>query len=337
MISVVIAALNEEEVLERLVRRINRAADTWQDDFEVIVVDDGSTDLTPVILDDIHERDPRWRVVTLSRNFGHQSAVSAGLAHANGDAVVILDADLQDPPEVVDQLLERWREGFDVVYAVRTRRKEGILKRLCYTGFYRVLSMLSSIPIPLDSGDFCLLDRRVVDVLNALPERSRFLRGLRRWAGFRQIGVAYERDARLAGDSKYSWSKLVRLALDGIFSLSSAPLKLASVLGIGLCSASILLMTAVLGWWTLDVEVFGMRPRGVAGWTSLCCLLLFLSGLQFLVLGIMGEYLARVFDEVKGRPSWVVARLRGFEFAPGAEDHRTSAPSAPLRLGRSAA
>lgn len=313
MISVVIPVYNEERTIPELHRRLTQAAAGWSDEYEVIVVDDGSQDRSWELLRELHGRDPRWKVLALSRNFGHQAAISAGLCHARGDAVAILDGDLQDPPEEIARFLEKWRDGFQVVYAVRTKRKEGTLKRFCYGAFYRILRRIASTDIPLDAGDFCVMDRAVVDVLKAMPERTRFVRGLRSWAGFRQIGIPYERQARHAGDAKYSLAKLIRLAEDGLLSFSHAPLRLASWLGVLLCGLAFLLVLFVVTWWATDVPIYGMRPGDSVGWTSLVSLILLLAGMQMLMIGVVGEYLARVFEEVKMRPPWVVARSLGLE------------------------
>jgi dolichol-phosphate mannosyltransferase len=304
---------NEQAVLGTLYERLTAAARSWGDDYEVIAVDDGSRDGTLAGLSEIHRRDPRWKVLSFSRNFGHQTAVSAGLHYASGDVAAVMDADLQDPPEELNKLLDQWRAGYHVVYAIRANRKEGVLKRAAYAGFYRLLRKLAAIDIPLDAGDFCLMDRAVVDVLASLPERTRFVRGLRCWAGFRQTGVVYDRPARAAGATKYSLGKLVRLAADGIFSFSSAPLKLSSWLGIGCCAASAVLIVALVVWWASNVPLLGMRPGAAVGWTSLFSLVLFLGGLQLLMIGFIGEYLARVFEETKGRPPWVIAGALGFD------------------------
>lgn len=316
MISIVLPVFNEQDVLPRLYERLTAAARSWDSTYEVIVVDDGSTDGSLGQLFALHQRDPRWKVLSFSRNFGHQRAISAGIHYARGDAVVIMDADLQDPPEELGRFLDQWRAGYQVVYAVRTRRKENICKRLAYASFYRLLRLVASISIPLDSGDFCVMDRSVVEVLKSLPERTRFVRGLRSWAGFRQIGVAYERHARQAGTVKYTVAKLFKLAFDGILSFSSLPLKLSSWLGIGQCALSLVLIAMVLTWRWSNTQILGMNPANAIGWTSLCSLILLLSGLQMLVIGIIGEYLARVFDEVKARPPWIIADARGIEPAP---------------------
>jgi dolichol-phosphate mannosyltransferase len=313
MISLVIPIYNERDTIPALYDRITSAARDWQCDYEMIAVDDGSTDESFELLSAIHREDPRWNVLRLSRNFGHQAAVSAGIHFSRGDAVAILDADLQDPPEELGRFLDKWREGYQVVYAVRTKRKEGFLKRTAYWLFYRLMKYVSSIDIPLDSGDFCLMDRAVVDVIKSMPERTRFVRGLRSWAGFRQVGLEYERQARHAGEVKYTFPKLVRLAVDGVLSFSNMPLRIASWLGVGLCGAAFLLTFLIGCWWACDVRIGGTRPGDAVGWTSLVGLLLLLSGLQMLLIGLVGEYLSRLFDEVKGRPPWVIAEAMGID------------------------
>jgi len=208
------------------------AAATWGMDYEIICVDDGSHDDTWKLLKQQHAADPRWRGLSFARNFGHQTAVSAGLHYATGDAVVVIDADLQDPPEELGRFFEKWRQGYDVVYAIRQNRKEGVFKKICYWSFYRLMAGIASFDVPLDSGDFCLMNRRVVDIIKQMPERNRFVRGLRAWAGFKQIGLAYERPARAAGETKYGFRKLLKLAWDGLFSFSTVPLILGSYLGL---------------------------------------------------------------------------------------------------------
>lgn len=313
MISIVLPFYNEQETLPTLYARLTAAAQHWNDDYEVIAVDDGSRDATPEMLDAITREDPHWKLLRFSRNFGHQAAVSAGLCYSSGDAVVIMDSDLQDPPEELHRFLDKWREGYQVVYAIRTKRKENIFKRTAYAAFYRLLKYLSSIDIPLDAGDFCVMDRSVIEVLRALPERTRFVRGLRSWAGFRQIGVAYERDARYAGDVKYTFRKLLQLAVNGILSFSSAPLRLASWLGVMTCATAAGLIALIVLWRITNLQFGGMTPGQVTGWTSLVSLILFLAGVQMLLIGAIGEYLARVFDEVQGRPPWIIGYASGFE------------------------
>jgi len=319
MISVVIPIHNEEANLPELYNRVTRAAATWGDDYEVIPVDDGSTDTSRKYLEGLHRHDPRWKVLSFSRRFGHQTAISAGLFYSGGDVVAVMDGDLQDPPEELGRFLEKWREGYDVVYAIRTKRKEGLFKRVCYMLFYRVLHRLASLDMPLDAGDFCVMDRAVVDVLRAMPERNRFVRGLRCWSGFRQLGLPYERAARYAGTPKYTFSRLVRLAVTGILLFSSVPLRLAAWAGFCLCALSLLSVPVILVWALANVPIFGMHPRDAAGWTSLVSLICLMAGLQLLAMGVIGQYLARVFDEVQGRPPWVIAYAMGFgdRGAPG--------------------
>jgi dolichol-phosphate mannosyltransferase len=298
-LSIVVPLFNEEENVGELYRRLVAALDALWLSYELVFVNDGSGDRTPALLDDLRRRDPRVIPLHLSRNFGHQPAISAGLAHARGQAVLIMDGDLQDPPEVLGRFIERWREGYEVVYAVRTQRKENIIKCAGYYLFYRVLRAVSDLDIPLDSGDFCLMDRRVVDVLNHLPERMRFVRGLRTFVGFRQIGVTYPRAAREAGKPKYTFRALVRLALDGIISFSSAPLNLVTYLGLtsgGL--AIMLLMWLAISAWT--------RAQPPSGWATAIVVVLFMGSVQLLSLGIVGEYVRRIFLEVKGRPTYIV-------------------------------
>lgn len=320
LLSIVIPVYNELPILGALYERLTRAGRVWNVAYEVIAINDGSTDGSGDALAALHRRDARWKVLSLSRNFGHQAAISAGIHYSRGDAVVVMDADLQDPPEELHRFLDKWREGYQVVYAIRTKRKESFIKRAAYTAFYRLLRRVASIDMPLDAGDFCVMDRAVVEVLRAQPERTRFVRGLRTWAGFRQTGIAYERCARLAGEPKYTLPKLLRLAMDGIFCFSSAPLKLAAWMGVASCAASIGMIVGLCGWWYSAVRLFGMHPRDAAGWTSLCSLVLLLFGLQMLMTGIIGEYLARIFDEVKGREPWIIANALGVD--PQAFDSR---------------
>ena len=301
ILSVVVPLFDERESLAELHRRTVAVLNRLADHFEILLVDDGSRDDTAARIDALAGSDSRVRPIHLSRNFGHQAAISAGIDHARGDAVIVLDGDLQDPPEVIPRLVELWRAGHDVVYAVRSDRKEGPLKRAGYWAFYRLMRALSDIEIPLDSGDFCLMDRRVVEVLRHLPERLRFLRGLRSFAGFRQVGLRYERAARADGQSKYSTQALVRLAIDGLVSFSSYPLRLVTYLGI----ASAGLAMALTAWVVVDAIASGASPRG---WASTIIVVLFMGATQLVSLGIIGEYVRRIFLETKGRPTYIVAR-----------------------------
>ncbi len=312
VLSVVVPALNEEENLPDLIRAVVAALEPAGESFELLIVDDGSQDRTWEILRGAHAADPRIRGVSLSRNFGHQVAVSAGLEHARGKAVAILDADLQDPPRVLLDMLALWRGGAQVVYGVRRKRREGALKRACYHAFYRLLSYAADVSIPLDAGDFCLMDRKIVDILNAMPERKRFVRGLRAWIGLKQVGLEYERDARHAGDPKYTLSGLVGLAADGLVSFSMRPLRLAMRLGFVMSALS---LAGAAGYLALRLFGIGTWPLGFASLFIGTC---FLFGIQFVLLGILGEYVGRIHVEVKGRPLYLVGDRVGFPDDQGA-------------------
>jgi glycosyltransferase involved in cell wall biosynthesis len=244
--------------------------------------------------------------VSLTRNFGHQAAVSVGLRHATGDMVVLMDADLQDPPESVGPLIQKLNEGFDVAYAVRTKRKENLVKRSLYFLYYRLLRRLATLEIPLDSGDFCVMRGSVCRAICELPERNRFVRGLRTWVGYRQVGVVYERQARFAGEPKYSFSKLLKLGLDGIVNFSYKPLHFAFLFGIAVGLLSCLAGVFVLLQYATDWTVWGFNPRQARGWTSLIFTLLFSSAAQLFCMGILSEYIGRLFEETKRRPSYLV-------------------------------
>lgn len=301
-ISVVVPLFNEQENLPFLHKRLLESLDPLEIEPELVYVSDGSTDSTGPLINALVQSDSRVAGVHLSRNFGHQAAVSAGLAHATGDAVIVMDGDLQDPPEVIPRFIDRWREGAEVVYAIRTKRKEGLFKRLAYSVFYRLLHQVGDIGIPLDSGDFSLMDRKVVDALLALPERQRFIRGLRSFVGFRQEGLRYERAGREAGKPKYSMRALVRLAMDGLISFSSAPLNMITYLGLGSCAIALLLIG-----WVMARAILGQSPP--EGWASTMVVVLFFGSVQLLSLGIIGEYLRRIFLEVKGRPAFLVREV----------------------------
>lgn len=299
LVSIVVPAFNEEENLGTLWERLRPVLDSVGGG-EVVIVDDGSADRTWAEISRLAAADERVRGVRLSRNFGHQAALSAGMSVARGRTVCFMDADLQDPPELLEQLLEQWRAGHEVVYAIRRSRKEGLAKRLAYRSFYRLYRRLANIDVPVDSGDFALLDRRVVDELLALPEHNRFLRGLRSWVGYRQTGVEYDRDARNAGEPKYTTRRLFRLALDGLLSFSAVPLRLASYLG---------MFVALAGGVYVGVAIvyrvfYGGVPEG---WTSIIAVVLAIGGMQLIVVGVLGEYVARIYDESKARPNFLIA------------------------------
>ena len=304
-LGLVIPCFNEEAMLPKLFAELDLFAKTTPGPVWFLFVNDGSRDRTADLLDAACARDERMACVHFSRNFGHQAAVSAGLQLARGDVVAVIDADLQDPPAVILEMIAKWQEGYDVVYGVRHNRKEGFLLRLAYAAFYRTLQKVANVEIPLDAGDFSLLDRRVVEQINRLPEHNRFVRGLRGWVGFRQYGLTYDRSARQAGETKYNLGKLVKLAMDGLITFSSVPLRLASWLG-----ALSALLGVVFFIYALYSRFF--RAQTPTGWTSLVVLFLFFGGMQLLVLGIVGEYVGRIFEEVKNRPHYVEAGRSGW-------------------------
>ena len=302
-VSVAVPVFNEEQVVPELVQRITAVFDGLPGGpHEMVFVDDGSSDRTLELLAAAADNDPRIRVVVLSRNFGHQAAFSAALAHVTGDAVVLMDGDLQDAPEAIPTFLQHFEQGYEVVYARRVRRKENVLLRASYAISYRLIAWLSNVRLPMDAGDFALLSRRVVDALNALPERQRYLRGLRSWIGFRQIGVDVERQARWAGRPKYTVRQLAQLAFDGILAFSVAPLRAAAVVGI----IGVFLST-LFAIYAIYVRIaLGRSPEG---FTALLVAFTFLSGIQLFFMGVIGEYVGRIYEETKGRPVFIVARV----------------------------
>jgi dolichol-phosphate mannosyltransferase len=302
VLSLVIPVFNEAENLDMLHSRLTAVLQDMGHEYEIIYVDDGSHDQSPALLKRLAEIDGRVVVVELARNFGHQVAISAGLEHSRGRAVCIMDADLQDPPEVLPKFLEKWQEGAEVVYAIRTMRKEWWGKRLAYAGFYRLLQRVANIQIPLDAGDFCIMDRCVVDQLVQMPERNRFVRGIRSWIGFQQVGVAYERHSRHAGRSKYTFRKLIYLALDGLISFSHMPLRIITLLGIAVS----LLSFMVALFYIFKKVTLGV---GIPGFTTLVVSIFFLAGIQLMTIGVIGEYIGRISDEVKRRPLYVARRV----------------------------
>jgi dolichol-phosphate mannosyltransferase len=308
LLSVVVPCYNEEAVIEETHQRLTEVLRRLDDlEYELIYVDDGSRDRTAAVLEQLHAADESVRVLRFSRNFGHQMAVTAGVEHAMGDAVVLIDADLQDPPEVILRMVERWREGYHVAYGVRTDRDgETAFKLATAKGFYRVMNRLSETPIPLDTGDFRLMDRKVVQALQAMPERDRFVRGMVSWVGFRQVAVPYRRAPRLAGESKYPLFRMLRFALDGIASFSVAPLKLATWMGF--VTSGLALVGIV---YALILRLF--TNIWVTGWTGLFIVVLFMGGVQLLSLGIIGEYVGRIYGETKRRPLYLVQERLGFE------------------------
>ncbi|MAE70869.1 MAG: glycosyltransferase [Gemmatimonadetes bacterium] len=299
-LSVVIPVYNEEEVLPECHKRVKAALEALELAYEIVFVNDGSSDSSVEILRAFAERDRFVRVVLLSRNFGHQIAITAGLDHARGAAVVVMDADLQDPPEVLGEMVARWRTGFDVVYGVRAQREgESAFKTASASIFYRLIRALAAVDIPLDAGDFRLMSRRAVDALRQIEERHRFVRGLVTWIGFRQTGIDYVREPRGAGVTKYPLRKMLIFAFDAIVSFSSAPLRVATALGL-------FSSLAAFGYGAYAVSAKLFNDRVVSGWTSTVIVVAFLGGVQLLSLGIIGEYLGRIYNEAKARPLYFV-------------------------------
>ena len=310
MISIVIPIYNEEENLQNLYTRLTNAAPTWKEDYEIVLIDDGSRDSSLTMMRVMAEKDSQVRVIKLSRNFGHQPAISAGIQEAKGDAIIIMDGDLQDPPEELYRFLDKWREGYEVVYAIRTKRKEGFFKKLAYSSFYRIMAAISDIDIPLDSGDFCVMDRKVINVLvHDMPEQIRFIRGMRAYAGFKQVGVTYERAERAAGEVKFTFKKLVQLALDGLFGFSSFPLRLSTYLGISIAIPSLIVGLFFLVHRLFGFKIFGHTPEETPGLASLAVGMFFLGGVMLTMLGIIGEYISRIYIEVKKRPFFVIDEI----------------------------
>jgi len=301
-VSFVIPVYNEESNLPMLVDRIVKIMDQSPIALEAVLVDDGSRDNSRTMLQQIALSDPRFHVVLLSRNHGHQLALTAGLSVARGtEGVFVLDGDLQDPPELLTSFYAKFQEGYDVVYAVREKRKEVFYKRFAYFIFYRILKKIANIDIPLDSGDFSFMSRRVVDVLNKMPEESRFIRGMRTWIGFRQIGIAYDRQERASGDSKYSFSKLVQLALNGIYNFSEFPIKFVTSLGgFAIISSVIYLISVIVKKMFFD--------QVIEGFTALLFVIILFGGIQLMAIGVLGEYILRIFFQSKSRPNFIIEK-----------------------------
>lgn len=309
--SIVVPAYNEEAVLEESYKRLTRVMKEMGEPYELIFVDDGSRDETANIIKGFCEQDECVRLVSFSRNFGHQAAVSAGIDFAQGQAVILIDADLQDPPEVIPEMAKKWREGFDVVYGVREKRKgESVFKRVTAKLFYRFLAAQTEFKIPVDTGDFRLMDRKVCDVLKNLTEKNRYIRGLVSFAGFQQTGISYVREERFAGETKYPLKKMISFAADATTSFSKKPLKIAGYLGTGISIASFIYLFVIL-----YLKLF--TDQTVSGWASSMCVTLLLNGVILVILGIMGEYVGRIYDEVKNRPLYIVKEQKNFEEQEG--------------------
>lgn len=299
LISLIVPIYNEELIVEELFQRAQSALEKITPDFEVILVNDGSTDKSLPLMLACRQKDDRFKVLDLSRNFGHQSAILAGLTYAKGEYIGIMDGDLQDPPELFARFYEKMQEGFDVVYAVRKKRKEGRLKKAAYWLYYRILTNIAGMRVPVDSGDFCLMRKRVVDEMLRLPEQSLFLRGLRFWVGFRQTGLAYERAERLAGEPKYNLRRLYRLATNGIYSFSDFPIRLMGQLG----------MLTVLITMSYSVYILSKKiiwGEIIEGFTTLILAIFFFGGVQLISIRILGEYVSRIYDQSRNRPLFIV-------------------------------
>jgi glycosyltransferase involved in cell wall biosynthesis len=305
--SILIPMYNEEEVIEETYLRLKKVMDQIGESYELVFVNDGSKDRSAQIISELAKSDENIRLIDFSRNFGHQIAVTAGLDYVQGQAIVIIDADLQDPPEVIPQMLAKWREGYDVVYGKRLKRQgETAFKKVTAHVYYRVLSALTNGNIPKDTGDFRLIDRKVCEAIKKLPERNRFLRGMVNWVGFNQVAVEYVRDERWAGETKYPLKKMLKFAADGIFSFTYKPLKLATYIG---------LFLSVIGFLYLLIVLYQKLFTDTAqtGWASLMAVTLVFHGITLVILGIIGEYIGRIYEEVKGRPLYIVKETIGFK------------------------
>jgi dolichol-phosphate mannosyltransferase len=319
-VSFVIPVRDEEEVLPELCRRLDRVAKEIEGECEFILVDDGSTDRSREVMSELRGRDERLKLLVLARSFGHQLAISAGLDFASGDAVVVMDADLQDPPEVVLEMIPLWREGYEVVHAVRRRRVgENRMKLWTAHTFYRLMQKLSDVKFPVDAGDFRLVDRRVADIIRRMREPDRYLRGMFAWVGFRQTSVGYDRNERYAGKTKNSWRRMISFAIDGILGFSVAPLRF--ILGLGFV---ISLLSLAWGVVAIVLKLAGSVPPGGQGWASLTVLITFLAGVQLIVLGMIGLYVARAYEQGKDRPLYLLASAEGLD----------AEPSGPVRVDR---
>lgn len=315
--SLIIPIYNEEATILALYERVSAVIDRLDAPTELILVNDGSTDRSLCLIRELHNKDPRVCYLSLARNFGHQIAVTAGLNYVRGRVVIVLDADLQDPPELIPALIEQWQQGYQVVYAQRTRRpREGWFKRFTAYLFYRLLKQLADVDIPTDTGDFCLMDRQVVNLLNAMPERNRYIRGLRSWVGFRQIAVKFERDPRFAGDVKYTFHQSFSLAISGLVSFSKVPLRLSTYVGLFSAFVAVVMMILVFYW------RIAYPASPLTGLTTIVVAIFFLGAVQLLSIGILGEYIGRIYEEVKNRPLYTLSEVAGFESGINSEKLR---------------
>ena len=298
--SLVIPLYKEEEVIHECIKRVTNVMHNNEFDYEIIFVNDGSSDSTEEIVKQYCDKDKHLKLISFSRNFGHQTAITAGMDNAEGDAVIVMDTDLQDPPEVVLKLIEKYEEGYDVVYAIRSKRKgESFFKKITAKLFYRFLKNMCEVDIPVDTGDFRLISRQVCDVLKGLTERNRYVRGLVSWVGFKQTGIYYEREERYAGKTKYPLKKMLKLSVDGITSFSTKPLKLTKWIGIFMAAVGFIYAIIVI-----IQKLVGIQMQ--TGWASTMVTILLIGGIQLIMLGITGEYIARIFDESKNRPLYII-------------------------------
>ncbi|MBC8161213.1 MAG: glycosyltransferase family 2 protein [Roseiflexaceae bacterium] len=312
VISIVGPVFNEEALIAEFCARVGEVLEATGETFEIVLINDGSRDRSPAIIRSIHERDPRIKLISFSRNFGLQAALTAGLDYTSGQAVIVMDTDLQDPPEVLPRLIEKWREGYDLVYAQRAERSgESWFKKATAATFYRLIANITNIEIPVDTGEFRLMDRKVVDALTSMREYNRFMRGLSVWVGFRQTGIRYDRDPRKAGETKFSLGKMVRLALDGITTFSYLPLQLATYFGFFVAAISLVFLLVVVALRLANWS--GAAGEGAFyGQASTLAAVLVIGSVQLIFLGIIGEYLGRIYDEVKRRPLYIVDSALGF-------------------------
>ena len=306
-LSIIVPLYNEELGVEEMCNRLTRVLDSASFDYEIVMVNDGSTDNTLALAESICNSDNRIKLISFSRNFGHQVAISAGMDKSEGNAVVVIDADLQDPPEVILEMIDKWREGYEVVYGVRKKRNgESFFKLLTAAVFYRLLKRMTSINIPVDTGDFRLIDRRALDQFNKMHERDRFVRGMISWIGFRQTEVKYVRHERYAGETKYPFKKMLKFAIDGMLSFSQIPLRLSSLFGFLSASVSFIFML-----YGLTVKYYSPE-NAVPGWASLFSAVLFIGGVQLICIGVLGEYIGRIYEEIKKRPLYIIEKEINF-------------------------
>jgi len=308
--SVVVPAFNEEEVIEESYKRLTKVMSSTNEKYELIFVNDGSQDRTAELIKNICKKDKNVKLINFSRNFGHQTAITAGMDNSSGKAVVVIDADLQDPPEVILEMIKKWKEGYEVVYGKRLKRKgETLFKKLTAAAFYRILNRLTTVDIPVDTGDFRLIDRKVCDVMKSLTEKNRYVRGLVSWVGYKQIAVEYVREERWAGETKYPLKKMLKFAADAITSFSYKPLRLATYIGFSLSGLSFIYLIIVI-----CQKLFGSNTA--PGWASILAVNLFFNGIILIMLGVIGEYIGRIYDESKNRPLYIISEKIGFDENP---------------------